>query len=308
MKLFDLHCDTLTKSFDKNLNFIDGNETDISISNSVHFEKWIQCLAIFTHDNYQNQDATNYFKNVVAYLDRLKSKNPSLKELSSYKEMETDEKNQFRYILTVENSSILNGKLENIDLIQKAGVKVISLTWNAANQVAGGIASDIGITEFGKMAVSSLEEKGIVIDTSHLNDRSFYDLCEIAEKPFIATHSNSREICHMQRNLKDDQIKEIFSRGGIVGINFYPKFIEQLNSKDYFDDFYAHIYHFLSLGGESHLSLGSDFDGCNLAGRIDNQLDVFRIYDYLLSRGLKESLLDDIFYNNAFNFIKNIIK
>lgn len=305
MKIFDLHCDTLTRSFDENLDPISGSQTHISFSNSKYFETWVQCLAIFTHDNIKGEKATEYFKNVVNYLETLKSKCDNLKELKSLNELENSpEENKFRYILTLENASVLNGNINNIDLLQKAGVKVSTLTWNGENELAGGIASDAGISSFGRSVVKEFEKRNIIIDASHLNDKSFYDLCKIAEKPFISTHTNSRSVCHMQRNLKDDQSKEIFSRGGIIGINFFPKFIEQYNSKSYFDDFYAHIYHFLSMGGEKLLCLGSDFDGCDLEDKISGQLDVFRIYDYLLSKNISENVLEDIFYNNAFNFFK----
>ncbi|MEG1448601.1 MAG: membrane dipeptidase, partial [Oscillospiraceae bacterium] len=147
----------------------------------------------------------------------------------------------------------------------------------------------------------------IVLDVSHLNDKSFYEVCENATKPFVASHSNARSVCHMLRNLKDDQLKIIFDGGGVVGINFYPKFIERYKSKDYLDDIYAHIEHMLSLGGENSSALGSDFDGADMEDKMPNQEYLFRLYEYLLSRNIDEKIINKIYYDNAYSFFKKIL-
>lgn len=108
--------------------------------------------------------------------------------------------------------------------------------------------------------MKELEKNRIVIDVSHLNTLGFWDLCEIAERPFLATHSNCFEICPHKRNLDDLQIREIIRRKGLIGINFYPIFING-ESDASFQEIRRHIRHILSLGGEDVIAVGSDFDG-----------------------------------------------
>lgn len=306
MKVFDLHCDTLTKCFDERISFNKKGKTHISLDNSTLFDKWVQCYAVFIDDIYKGESATQYFKRVAHHFKEVVLNDINIKKVDGIFDIDND--NQVcKAILTVENGSMLGGNIENIKLLEDFDVKLFSLTWNGANEIAGGVLSEQGLTDFGKKVISELEERNIVLDVSHLNDKSFYEFCDNVKKPFIASHSNARSICHMLRNLKDDQLKIIFACGGVVGINFYPKFIERMGSNDYFDDVYAHIYHMLSLGGEYSVALGSDFDGAEMGDKMPNQEYLFRLYEYLLSRNINEETINNIYYNNAYNFFKKVL-
>lgn len=117
------------------------------------------------------------------------------------------------------------GKLERIPEFRELGVRILSLTWNKENELAGGADSETGLTALGKKAVKELEANRIVIDVSHLNNASFWELCEIAERPFHCHSLQLLDICPHKRNLDDLQIQEIIRRKGLIGINFYPIFI-----------------------------------------------------------------------------------
>jgi membrane dipeptidase len=140
---------------------------------------------------------------------------------------------------------------------------MLTLTWNGKNDIASGNDTADGMSDFGREAVRALEDHRIVVDVSHLNDAGFADLLHVATRPFVASHSNSRAVCPHPRNLTDAQFGEIRDRGGLVGINYYRAFIADVPAgKDVtFDQLSRHIDHFLSLGGEKVLALGSDFDG-----------------------------------------------
>ena len=157
-------------------------------------------------------------------------------------------------------------------------------------------------------AIAEMERQNIIVDVSHLNDEGFADLCKIASKPFIATHSNSRAICGHSRNLTDAQFCEIRDRGGIVGLNYYRNFIVDGGETTSISDLLKHVHHFLELGGENTIALGSDFDGADIPGYLDSVEKVDNLYDALLADGLGKELAEKILFGNAYNFIRNNLK
>src|SRR5699024_939095 len=121
------------------------------------------------------------------------------------------EKDKLAVLLGLEG---LSGIGEDVDLIYSLyhlGFRLMSLTWNEQNHLATGAGGDInrGLTDLGKKAIKIINELGIILDVSHANDKSFWDIANTASKPFIASHSNSRAICNVPRNLTDEQIKFI---------------------------------------------------------------------------------------------------
>ena len=118
----------------------------------------------------------------------------------------------------------LSGIGDNIDLLNALymfGVRHASLTWNEENLLATGVRGnpERGVTALGEKAIHLMEKLGIIIDVSHANDKTFWDVYEKTTKPFIASHSNCRALCNVKRNLSDEQLKAISERGGLVGLN-----------------------------------------------------------------------------------------
>jgi membrane dipeptidase len=121
---------------------------------------------------------------------------------------------------------------------------------------------------------------------------------DITEAPVVATHSNSRKLHDTSRNLTDDMFKAICSTGGVAGINLYPDFLGQSADIDTVCD---HVFHFLELDPQGeHISLGGDLDGidCLPAGFAGVE-DYPKVSDRLLARGLSETVVMNIFWNNA---------
>ena len=104
---------------------------------------------------------------------------------------------------------------------------------------------------------------GAIIDVSHLNDGGFWDLVELAKKPFVATHSNARAITNHQRNLTDEQLKTLANKGGVTGLNFCHEFMhdDRADKLTTFEDVLRHAKHIVNVAGEDVLCMGSDFDG-----------------------------------------------
>ena len=281
MNYFDLHCDTLCRCADEN-GVLTENGFDIDIKRLSQFDTAVQTFAAFINDKYQGEDATRRFYELY----------------DVYKSTDFD---KVKPIFSIENLACLNGNIENIYKFKECGVKIASLTWNADNGIAGGAESDAGLSDFGKEVVKTLEEEDIVIDVSHLNFKSFSNLCKVATKPFIATHSDSYSIFPHKRNLTDEQFELIADIGGVVGINFYNAFLCE-EEKDYYD-LLAHIERFLLLGGENSIALGSDFDGCDIHKAIGKVEDMPKFYDFL-QKELGKGLADKIFYGNCSSFFK----
>jgi membrane dipeptidase len=158
------------------------------------------------------------------------------------------------------------------------------------------------LTDRGRAFVRRAQELGILIDVSHLSEKAFWDLVDITSAPIVASHSNSRAVCDHSRNLTDKQFKVICNLGGLVGLNLYGPFLNPSGKAD-FSDVKRHLDHFLALGGQHHLALGGDLDGCDSLPTgftgIDNYNDLGR---WLMQQGMEELTVNNIFNNNAVRF------
>lgn len=305
MNLLDLHCDTLYKSVTENLP-LDDKSMQVSQILGEN-DKRLQCYAVWIPDVYTPEKAEQTFYSAYQRLTsectrlniKLIEQNESIADAFKY--------NKNSALFTIENSKALNGKIENVKKFAKLGVKIITLTWNALNTVGDGadVQNSKGITDFGKSVVREMEKHRIVVDVSHASDKLFYDVAEIAARPFIATHSNSRSVTNHRRNLTDEQFKIIKDNNGIVGINFHRDFLSDNPNSASKKDLLFHIDKFLSLGGENVICIGTDFDGCNLPEDITGSESLAEIYEMLLKHNYKESLIRKIFYENALNFFEN---
>ncbi len=128
----------------------------------------------------------------------------------------------------IEGMATMGKDLSWIDRYYDFGCRHGILTWNEANDLGAGALSgkDYGLTDVGKEAVRRMQEKGMLLDVSHLNDNGFWDLVKITQKPFVASHSNSRALCSAPRNLTDDQLRAIRDVNGVVGLNAFNLFID----------------------------------------------------------------------------------
>jgi len=164
-------------------------------------------------------------------------------------------------VLGIEGLSPLGEDPEVVYALYQMGFRQISLTWNEENAFATGIRGDEnrGLTELGKNAIRIIEDLGIILDVSHANDKTFWDIYKVATKPIIASHSNARVLCPVPRNITDEQIKAIGESGGLVGINAFNEFIHVDRNKRNVDYLINHIEHIADLIGIDHVAFGFDF-------------------------------------------------
>lgn len=304
MKLFDLHCDTLYRAFFENGGLF-NNDFHISFDRTDGIEPYIQCMAVWVPDEFRNKNAMQLFENCRKKLnDELKDTN--IKIIRSHNDIiEVESKKSKGVVLTVEGGAVLGGKLENVDYLAECGVKIMTLTWNGNCELGDGIGVEgaKGLTDFGKSVVAKMEQNGIVVDVSHSSVPMFYDVAELSTKPFCATHSNSKQICPHRRNLTDEQFSIIKDKGGIVGLNLSRGFLREDEDKACMLDVLRHAEHFLSLGGEKTLAIGTDFDGTDIPIDMTGIESMNKLYELFLKHNYNEKLLEDIFFNNARNFL-----
>ena len=175
----------------------------------------------------------------------------------------------------------------------------MTLTWNGENELGSGHTTTHGMTGFGRQAVREMEDRGILVDVSHLNDTGYADLFETARRPFVATHSNARSICSHKRNLTDDMIREMVRRNCLIGLNYYTGFITNDENYDDPENFYRHIEHFFELGAYENLALGSDFDGAHLPTYLNTPAKAANLYEYFLEKGMSKELAEGIMFRNC---------
>lgn len=189
------------------------------------------------------------------------------------------------FLLGIENGASLGGSLATLRVYRRLGVRLFGITWNGRNDLAGGVGSRAGLSRFGREAIREASRLGMLIDVSHLSDRSFREVARFFRGPLIASHSNARALCDHPRNLTDDQIREIASRGGVVGVNFYPRFLRRAGRAS-IGDILDHVDHIASVGGIDAVGVGTDFDGVpSLPRGVDHAGHLPRITDGLLARG-----------------------
>lgn len=285
---FDLHCDTLYRIHTEKIP-VNSSVLSVTPDKAGFLESYTQLMAVWIPDNIRGEAAFDFFR---ACADIYKT---------HYKPLNNDCLN---FQLSVENGSVIGGDISKIALLKDYGVKAVTIVYNEDNELGSGAFSDseFGLTPVGKEAVREFEKNGIYVDLSHSSVRTFYDVAEIASKPIIATHSNSYSLCPHKRNLTDEQFETIVKSKGIVGINFYPPFLNSNESDASINDVIKHVYHFLSLGGEDTVCIGSDFDGCEPVKELSSLDKMEILYESLLAHGFNEQVVQKIMCYNAHNF------
>lgn len=263
MKVVDLHCDVLEKL----ARFEDANfRNDSRISSNFERLKAgnvkIQVFAIFIHpDIPQEQKFQEALRQIEAF-NKYVLKEPEMVHIKDWKQIDELEEGQIGAVLSLEGCDAIDDDLEKLKIILDAGVKIVGLTWNYENKVGYGTSEDStkGIKPFGKKVIELLNERDIIIDVAHLNERGFYELLPLAKK-VIASHCNSRTLCDHPRNLTDEQVKMLVEKGGRIHVVFYPPFIEKEKKTTTIEKLVEHIKYLANLVGVEHIGFGSDFDG-----------------------------------------------
>ena len=302
MRFFDLHCDTITELCKKQ-GSLACNDGHISLDRASFLTEYVQDYAIFIPDEYRGKAAVDYFDKVYAFYKNEMNKNG----ISEYADR-IDTK--YKSVLSVEGGAGMGGTIDGLHHLADCGVKLITLTWNGRNELASGCfdEEDIGLTPFGREAVKEMENLRIAADVSHLSVKGFYDLADLAEKPFMASHSCIDIVDNFKarhRNLTKEQVEIIAEHNGVIGINLWKKLLG--NEDNSFDAVLRHMSEIIEVGGEDVIAMGTDFDGCDINDELAGIEKIPMLYDFLGNHGFDEKLLNKIFFDNADRFFTNLL-
>ena len=307
--IIDTHCDTLAL-LNKN-NFLCGSSNmNLSLPRLIRGDVKLQCFAVCVHPDLNGKCFYEGMKLINEY-DKLTSNTHMLMPIKSKEDIkELLASDKIGAMLTVEGGDMLEGNKDNFDILFEKGMRMFSPTWNNSNCLCGGIGENSdGLTDFGKEILLRCEEKGVIIDVSHISEKGFWDTAELASKPFIASHSNAKSLCSNKRNLDNKQLEAIKAHSGCVGVNFYPPFLNN-SGKASTDDIIRHIEYIASCIGIEYVSIGSDFDGVenDLPKGMEHPGKLQNICESLRKLNYSESDIDLVCHGNMLRIMNNILK
>ncbi|MDD3394112.1 MAG: membrane dipeptidase [Anaerotignum sp.] len=168
---------------------------------------------------------------------------------------------KFFILLGIEGLSGIGEDVDQIHMLYDFGARHAMLTWNEQNPLATGVQGDPtrGVTELGKKAIRILQKKRMIVDVSHLNERSFWDVMDMTEGPVLASHSNAKALAPAARNLSDEQLFAIRDTKGLVGLNSFNLFVSQDLKDQNVDNLVKHASYIADKIGVEHLGFGFDF-------------------------------------------------
>lgn len=164
----------------------------------------------------------------------------------------------------IENGYALGSDLRNVEHFARMGLVYITLCHNGDNDICDsnrGSAMHNGVSEFGAKVIQKMNDEGIMVDLSHASEKSFYDALDISRTPIVCSHSNSRALCDVPRNLTDDQMRALAAKGGVAHTTFYHGFLRKDTSEATIMDVVSHLEHAIDIMGIDHVGVGTDFDG-----------------------------------------------
>lgn len=268
--VFDAHCDSLTARNPQDL-LKEGTEGHWDIPRFLKGGGAFQILAIYTPSSLSGKEAfyyaLRYFESAWQMMEASEGR---LKFVLTSSDL-VPEAGVVKGILSLEGGSPLMGEVEALRVFYRLGLRCLTLTWNHRNELADGVGVGhypSGLTEAGKKILQECEELGIVVDVSHLAEPGFWDVVEYANQPFIASHSNFREVCDCFRNLGQRQAEAVASVGGVIGLTFVQDFVYSstpesppLSLPEKLEKFLNHAMALKNVAGVNTIGLGSDFDG-----------------------------------------------
>ena len=234
--------------------------------------------------------------------------------------------NKIGIIISFEGLEPIGNDIGLLRIFYELGVRAAGLVWSRRNYVADGCSFNPvdegqrgGLTRFGVKVVKRMEELNMLIDVSHLNDEGFRDVLKFTNKPFIASHSDSRTLHGRMRNLTDDQIKAIAERNGVIGINAYKNIAGVREGENPISRLADHIEYMVNLVGAKHVGYG--FDLCNNfynselkfkfephdSDSLGSHADAVLLTEELLRRGISKEDCKLIIGGNFFKIFNDIL-
>lgn len=324
MRVIDMHCDTISRLLEKREELLQ-NTGHLDLKRMKESGYLLQNFALFVELS-KDRDPWEKLCALYELYEREMEKNQALiGKVLQYSDIERNEREgKLSALLTVEEGAVCKGEIEKLEELYAKGVRMLTLTWNFPNELGypnfrGELfeqgfevmfhspQTELGLTGRGREFVIRMEELGMIPDVSHLSDAGFYDVAAVTKRPFVASHSNARAVSPCVRNLTDEMIRLLAERGGCMGLNFCPDFLEE-GSKGTVEAVVRHAKHIVKVGGIEVLGLGSDFDGIPGHEELPGAQSMDRLYDALKKQGFTESQLEKLFYRNVLRVYQDCLR
>jgi membrane dipeptidase len=222
-------------------------------------------------------------------------------DLSAYLERRRQNRNLAAGMLSIEGAHALDGKLENLEVLYRAGYRMISPSHFFDNDIGGSAAgvAKTGITDKGREWVRQMEARHMIIDLAHASAKTIDDVLALSTRPLVVSHTGVKGTCNNNRNLSDEQIRAIAAKGGLIGIGYWDTATcgtdagAIVNAMRYVSE----------RVGAQHVALGSDFDGA-----VTTPFDttgLAQITDAMLAAGYTEQQIRLIMGENVTSFLRD---
>jgi membrane dipeptidase len=346
MRFFDAHCDTILKVVEEGRDFQAGPGLHITLPNLRAAGVCAQVFACFVLESRSPGHAREHALELIDAVHGLCAAHPTELRLALAAEDIAHGCagcGPTAVILSLEGADPLEGDADTLRNFHARGVRLLTLAWDDNVFCGAAFGTGAGLSRQGEELVALCEELGVMVDVSHASDAAFWDVCRVATKPFVASHSDCRALCDVGRNLGDDMIRALAERGGVMGINLASGFLSQqfadaeTESREAFwaglrsgeksldeahaaearatrglprpplDVIAAHVLHAIGVGGEDCVGLGGDLDGIDsMPAGIEGVVDYPRIADLLRRSGLTEAQVEKVCYRNVARVLSSI--
>lgn len=308
--MIDLHCDTIMQLLDHpDSGDLYRNTWKIDIEKLQKAHSKVQDFALFINLGETNDPYGRYEEMRNLCTTQIHLYGEHIQHVLSYQDVESVyESGKIGALMSIEEGGVLGGDLDKLKQAYQDGVRLITLTWNYPNGLGEPHCGEQHkkLTPKGIEFVEAMQDLGIIVDCSHLNDAGTEQLGDILDVPFVASHSNAREVTAHTRNLPDNLIKLIANKGGVIGLNFAQSFLGT-SPVCRIDDIVKHGLYLINKGGEDVVALGTDFDGIKPNTEIKDASEMYRLYDAFKEAGLSVEQCEKLFWKNADRLLKEIL-
>ena len=308
--MIDLHCDTIMQLLDHpESGDLYRNTWKIDIEKLQKAHSKVQDFALFINLGDTNDPYGRYEEMRNLCTTQIHLYGEHIQHVLSYQDVESVYKSgKIGALMSIEEGGVLGGDLDKLKQAYQDGVRLITLTWNYPNGLGEPHCGEQHkkLTQKGIEFVEAMQDLGIIVDCSHLNDAGTEQLGDILDVPFIASHSNAREVTAHTRNLPDNLIKLIANKGGVIGLNFAQSFLGT-SPVSRIEDIVKHGLYLINKGGEDVVALGTDFDGIKPNTEIKEASEMYRLYDAFKEAGLSVEQCEKLFWKNADRLLKEIL-
>ncbi len=310
MIIFDAHCDTISQ-IEKSKQSLYNNHHHVDIYRMQKYKGFVQVFALWIEPCYYNAPLQRAMTLLQTLLAQVKEHNSHILLVTNYQEIcAALAHKKVAALISIEGGEAIGEDINVLEKLYDLGVRSICITWNEENSIAASAMCEHahkGLTPFGKKVVREMNRLKMLVDVSHLSFAGFWDVLAVTMQPIIASHSNAKSICPHPRNLADEQFSAIVKNGGMIGINFYTPFLTS-NKYATIADIIRHVEHFMGLGGENHIGLGSDYDGIDiLPSGMQGIEHIDMILNALLKLNYTETQVANIAGNNFIRLIKKAL-